>query len=335
MSIKEELCKKFDDKDIKIRIMRSGFNNKGFWAKGCRYVDSTAIQNRFDEVFGWENWEPTYQLTNYIDNKGRNKSGFLCTIHVHMEDKTICKQNGADLTDVEDFKGGISDSFKRCASSGFGIGRYLYQEDEFYLECSSSKDSYYTEYAKTKDEKIFYWHIPDTDVERKGLPISPLMPKTPKNKISDKQPKDYKITANQHKIMLAMMNKTLLTLEDLKVVIKDKYNLDSSKDLLKSQYDYICDYIETRITKVESESLIGSLYNKGLTDEDLNKVLNKSGCKKLCFLDKKGHQMIKGRLEKVENKYVDLPMPTDINRFAHEYEKETQEAKALFGNGRN
>ena len=40
--------------------------------------------------------------------------------------KRIEKEDGASVTDFESVKGGISNAFKRVASSGFGIGRYLY-----------------------------------------------------------------------------------------------------------------------------------------------------------------------------------------------------------------
>jgi hypothetical protein len=38
----------------------------------------------------------------------------------------IEKQDGAQVTDYEAVKGGISSAFKRVAASGWGIGRYLY-----------------------------------------------------------------------------------------------------------------------------------------------------------------------------------------------------------------
>ena len=54
------------------------------------------------------------------------QGGFLCTLSIRINDEWIEKEDGASVTDFESVKGGISNAFKRVASSGFGIGRYLY-----------------------------------------------------------------------------------------------------------------------------------------------------------------------------------------------------------------
>ena len=43
-----------------------------------------------------------------------------------INNEWISKEDGANVTEFESVKGGISNAFKRVASSGFGIGRYLY-----------------------------------------------------------------------------------------------------------------------------------------------------------------------------------------------------------------
>jgi hypothetical protein len=35
-------------------------------------------------------------------------------------------QDGADRTEIEEIKGGLSDAFKRCCMA-LGLGRYLYE----------------------------------------------------------------------------------------------------------------------------------------------------------------------------------------------------------------
>jgi len=71
----------------------------------------------------------------------------------------IAKENGSPETDIESFKGGISGAFKRVASSGYGIGRYLYELDTTFAECSMTKQKGYKQ-AKTKDGKYLYWKVP-------------------------------------------------------------------------------------------------------------------------------------------------------------------------------
>ena len=53
--------------------------------------------------------------------------GFICTLSIFINGKWISKEDGSNMTEFESIKGGISSAFKRVASSGFGIGRYLYK----------------------------------------------------------------------------------------------------------------------------------------------------------------------------------------------------------------
>jgi len=84
------------------------------------YVTNRAIQDRLDEVFGPFNWR-----NEYIQWKG---TGQLCGISVLCPDSNqwITKWDGADDSEVEATKGGLSDSMKRAAYQ-WGIGRYLYK----------------------------------------------------------------------------------------------------------------------------------------------------------------------------------------------------------------
>ncbi|UUV17573.1 Rad52/Rad22 family DNA repair protein [Fusobacteria bacterium ZRK30] len=81
------------------------------------YVEARSIQDRLDEVVGFNSWKVSYREV---------KDGFLCSLSLRINNEWISKEDGAQLTDYEFVKGGISSAFKRVASSGFGIGRYLY-----------------------------------------------------------------------------------------------------------------------------------------------------------------------------------------------------------------
>lgn len=90
------------------------------------YVDNRAIQNRLDEIFtpfGWKN--------DFIQWQGGNSQ--LCSISVLSNGEWITKTDGAENTDIEPIKGGLSDSMKRSAVQ-FGIGRYLYQMEGVWVE---------------------------------------------------------------------------------------------------------------------------------------------------------------------------------------------------------
>ena len=113
--IYEKLKEKFAESDIEYRI--GALNSDKTKGLALAYVSARAIQNRLDEVVGFENWKVSYKEI---------QGGFLCTLSIRINDEWIEKEDGANVTEFESVKGGISNSFKRVASSGFGIGRYLY-----------------------------------------------------------------------------------------------------------------------------------------------------------------------------------------------------------------
>ena len=113
--IYERLKEKFDEKDLEFRV--GATNSDKTMGLALAYVQARAIQNRLDEVVGFENWKVSYKEI---------QGGFLCTLSIRINDEWISKEDGAGITDYQSIKGGISNAFKRVASSGFGIGRYLY-----------------------------------------------------------------------------------------------------------------------------------------------------------------------------------------------------------------
>jgi len=107
----------FPAEDIEWRVQSSGVKNGKPWALVLAYVTNRAIMDRLDEVCGPENWQNKF-CPAPID-------GVLCGISIKCEGGWITKWDGADKTDIEAVKGGLSGAMKR-AGSQWGIGRYLY-----------------------------------------------------------------------------------------------------------------------------------------------------------------------------------------------------------------
>lgn len=93
------------------------------------YISSRAVQDRLDEVCGPDGWR------NEFMPAPNSEGGVLCGISVRVvrEDpdgirraEWITKWDGAENTDVEAVKGGLSSAMKRAAVQ-WGIGRYLYR----------------------------------------------------------------------------------------------------------------------------------------------------------------------------------------------------------------
>ena len=108
----------FSGEDIEWRIQQQGLSNGMPWALVLAYVTNRAIMDRLDDVVGPENW------TN--DFTSSPNGGVLCTIGIKVEDDWIYKTDGANNTEIEKVKGGLSNAMKR-AGVQWGIGRYLYK----------------------------------------------------------------------------------------------------------------------------------------------------------------------------------------------------------------
>lgn len=117
----ERLKDPFPAEDIEWRIAQKGVNGQGQpWAKVLAYIDNRAIQDRLDEVCGVGGWQ------NAIQHIG---GAFLCGISIKIGDEWITKWDGAQESQIEATKGGISGAMKRSGSQ-WGIGRYLYKLTE-------------------------------------------------------------------------------------------------------------------------------------------------------------------------------------------------------------
>ena len=80
------------------------------------YITARCVMERFDAAFGSMGWQSTFrEITD----------GFICCLSVATETGWISKEDGANKTNIEPVKGGISDSLKRAAHQ-FGLGRCLY-----------------------------------------------------------------------------------------------------------------------------------------------------------------------------------------------------------------
>ena len=153
MTVSEQLKAYFPENELEWRVQQSGMTKDGKpYAMVLCYVQARAIENRLDAVVGVENWQ------NEIRVEGEN---IIARLGVRLGGEWVWKENGASQTDIEAFKGGISGAIKRVASSGFGIGRYLYELDTTFAECTLEKQKG-AEWnkAKTKDGKFFYWKTP-------------------------------------------------------------------------------------------------------------------------------------------------------------------------------
>jgi hypothetical protein len=143
----------FAAEDIEWRVQQAGEKNGRPWARVLAYVTNRAIMERLDEVAGPENWQNVF--------KEGPAGGVVCglSLRVTRADGTadwVTKWDGAENTDVEPVKGGLSNAMKRAAVQ-WGIGRYLYDLEEGWARVhDGGKHS-----AKAKDGSWFKWDPPE------------------------------------------------------------------------------------------------------------------------------------------------------------------------------
>lgn len=128
----EEFGKPFPSSDVSWKIQITKRDKTA--GKVVPYLDARAIADRLDEVVGQYNWRDDYgQWHCYTEEpkeegkKPKKVNSQLCTIYIYDEERQewIGKTDGAENTDFESVKGGLSDSFKRAAVK-WNIGRYMY-----------------------------------------------------------------------------------------------------------------------------------------------------------------------------------------------------------------
>lgn len=125
----EQLKRPFPVKSISWRVgATSKDKSKGI---ALAYIDARDVMARLDDVFGM-NWQCKY---SHADNKT------ICEISVLINGTWITRANGAGDSDIEAEKGAISDAFKRAAVM-FGIGRYLYQLPNEWVDLKAQGNSY-------------------------------------------------------------------------------------------------------------------------------------------------------------------------------------------------
>ncbi|MFY0390071.1 Rad52/Rad22 family DNA repair protein [Hominicoprocola fusiformis] len=179
------LAKPFAPEDLEWRLQYT--NEEKMCGMAVPYVTNRAIQNRLDEVCSPENWYNEFRPWHSAGKKDSQ----LCGIAIYFEGKGfITKWDGAEDSDIEPIKGGLSDSMKRAAYQ-WGIGRVLYSLDTVWVDIERRGRSYVIKGSERKKLDDAYLSA----LEKLGLEPakacgiqSLLTPKTaPEQKAADDQ----------------------------------------------------------------------------------------------------------------------------------------------------
>ena len=120
-TIQRELAQPFSPEDLDWRVQVT--NKDKTKGMAVPFVTSRAIQDRLDNVVGAENWRNEFRVWQ----ESGDARAQLCGLSIYLEERKewVTKWDGAENTDIESVKGGLSDAMKRAAVQ-WGIGRILY-----------------------------------------------------------------------------------------------------------------------------------------------------------------------------------------------------------------
>lgn len=120
------LRRPFKADEIEWRVQSAGRKKDGsVWARIVPYVTNRAIMDRLDETFGIDGWKSEFRDWHGV--------GAVCRLSYKIGDEWLYHEDGANLTEIEPVKGGISNAMKRAAVH-LGIGRYLYNLGEYWAD---------------------------------------------------------------------------------------------------------------------------------------------------------------------------------------------------------
>ena len=213
--IMERLQSPFEPCEIEWRVgSTTKDKSKGM---ALAYVTNRAIQNRLDNIFGCFGWRNEF--------KEWKKDGQLCGISIWSDDRQewITKWDGADNSNMEATKGGLSDSMKRAAYQ-WGIGRYLYKLTAQWMPLKQQGNSY----VLAGTPKLPNWALPEGCVEEKT---------------TEKPKQETKAQDNQIKKLFALTREKDLSPEQMKEIMQAKFNKTSSKELTKKEASQLIDMI--------------------------------------------------------------------------------------------
>jgi hypothetical protein len=140
-----KLQEPFSPEDIEWRVGSTNQDKtKGI---ALAYVTNRAIMNRLDSIFGPFGWKNEFR-----EWKGTSQ---LCGLSIKVEGDWITKWDGADDSQTEAVKGGLSDAMKR-AGYQWGIGRYLYNLENVWVPITQRGKSY----VLAENPQLPKWALP-------------------------------------------------------------------------------------------------------------------------------------------------------------------------------
>jgi len=248
----------FKPNEIEFRIGATTADKK----KGVAvpYVTNRAIQERLDDVCGAENWRNEF--------KPWKENSQLCGISIKIDGEWVTKWDGAEDTHIEPIKGGLSGAMKRAAVQ-WGIGRYLYDIDDMWVDIVPYGKSY--KFAKPPALPSKY--LP-AGVENEGYKADVV---TEDDKlIQDIVPQNNLITKEQENILVSIFIEYGIKPEKATKFFK----INKIEEMTQEQYKTYIDILKSNIPNFKLPELQAKPPVSEKEKAELEKVNAQLGVKK-------------------------------------------------------
>ena len=237
----------FPASDVEWRIQQAGDNNGKVWAKVLAYVTNRAIMDRLDEVCAPNSWSNEFR-----EGPG---GGIICGLSILTDNGWVTKWDGAENTDIEAVKGGLSGAMKRAAVQ-WGIGRYLYNLDEGWANVHDGGANYVGRNQK-KGIPAFKWdapRIPDWALPGgSGKPVEQPQKTQQQAPPATQRPVHHsargpvnQCTDKQHKFIRSLLKQKATDPDAAASNIKAKFGLEHLPDLSFDQASKVIEELKKR-----------------------------------------------------------------------------------------
>jgi hypothetical protein len=180
----EKLSEPFGADCVKWRLQN--LNKEKTEGYAVAYLDSRAIAQRLDDVVGQMRWKDEYKP--WMPSKDNRSQ--LCTIYIFDDElkEWVSKSDGAEMSEIQPIKGGISDAFKRAAVK-WGIGRYLYSMKPVWVKAKRQGKSMVVDGSELpRLQQTYLTFLKNIDGPGETSAKKPPAQKTPESKKSNIAP---------------------------------------------------------------------------------------------------------------------------------------------------
>lgn len=226
----EYLSSPLTDDEVEWKVQTCGKTPNGFWCLIVPYIQARAAMDRFDKAFGPLNWKVNYSFLS---------EGVVCHLSVYDLEKKewVTKEDGAERTDIEPFKGGMSSALKRAAVA-YGIGRELYSFDKVFGKIVD-RNTHGAQRATTKDKEEFFFLAPKlAEIQNNNVTKEKsLTTKGVSTPIRKDQSNNNKPTEQDRKALTELAFANNWSREWVLGELKRRYNVATTAELTKEQFN--------------------------------------------------------------------------------------------------